>query len=382
MMRNIQKWFYFLWKKASEKRMRFHYSDYFKEAINRYEQCAEKKSVRQIKKEMNQLQKYWGCYPYQYYRYDMYRKDCPLTMSEMQKYVPLYFAFYLLYPKMYKKYGILCNDKALTAALLNSYRLGQPELLYLYEQNTFFDKNNGITTDKHIEEIISKLTCSKVFVKPCFGVGGQGIIVFHKKKDGIYMNDTQHILGSKYFFQNIDNQKYIIQAGVEQGDEINKIYPGSVNTFRIFTEYNSGDAKILLSMLRIGQGGKQVDNYSSGGITIKVDPQTGILDGFAYGFQRSHIYQHPDTGFQFAGYQLQCWPEIVSFVLKCAEKFREIRILGWDIAYSATGPVVVEINEGPSVEAIQDCYGGIHDILPIDNPKIWWKSDEFVLSER
>ncbi len=381
-MGSIQKQFYCIWKKASERKLRPFYCDYFKESIDRYKQCGNRKPISRMKKEMRRLQKYWGCYPYQYYRYDMYRKDCPLSVEDMQKYVPLYFAFYLFYPRMYKKYGILCNDKALTAALLDNYQIGQPELLFMYDQSSFFDKNNGIVFNDSIDEIIGNINCPKIFIKPCFGVGGKGILVFNRQVSGDYCDDSGKVLTSNYFSQHIDSQKYIIQKGVLQGEEINNIYSDSVNTFRIFTEYKQGNAKILLSMLRIGQGGKHVDNYSSGGMTIKVDIATGLLHDFAYGSQRDRIYIHPDSGFEFRGYQLKCWPEIVSFVLNCAVKYREIRILGWDIAYATDAPKVIEINEGPSVEAIQDCYGGIKDILPIENPKKWWKSDEFVLSEK
>ncbi len=378
----IQKQFYFFWKKASERRLRGHYSIYFKEALERYMQCPDKKTSGQIKKEMCHLKKYWGCFPYQYYRYDMYRKDSPLSMEEMKKYIPLYFAFYLFYPRIYKKYGILCNDKALTAALLDNYRLGQPLFLFMYERKMFFDKNNGKTDEKYFEEVIRTIAGVKVFVKPCFGVGGKGIIVFNRQQDGSYKDDDGNYFHPDFFYQHCNDQKYVVQAGVEQGEEMNQIYAGSVNTFRIFTEYEPGNIRILLSMLRIGQGGKHVDNYSSGGVTIKVDAKTGILNDFAYGVQREHVYEHPDTRFKFKGYQLQCWSEIITFVTKCAEKFRAIRILGWDIAYSVNGPVVIEINEGPSVEAIQDCYGGIRDVLAIGNPALYWKSDEFVLAEK
>ena len=53
---------------------------------------------------MRVLAKYWGCYPYQYYRYDFYRRDCQVTVSEMKDYIPNFFMYSLFFPRSFMDY--------------------------------------------------------------------------------------------------------------------------------------------------------------------------------------------------------------------------------------------------------------------------------------
>jgi hypothetical protein len=60
------------------------------------------------------------------------------------------------------------------------------------------------------------------------------------------------------------------------------------------------------------------------------------------------------------------------------EPFREIRYMSWDIAFTKDGPAVIELNNAPGIDIIQDCYGGIRDGLEI-NPKDWWYQSNFTI---
>lgn len=71
---------------------------------------------------------------------------------------------------------------------------------------------------------------------------------------------------------------FVHQEGVDQHPEINKIYPHSVNTVGIESYIdNSGKTNILGTFIRFGTNGKVVDNVSSGGFYVPVDPETGRL---------------------------------------------------------------------------------------------------------
>src|SRR5687767_1616146 len=111
-MSGVRKRIYFYWKKMGEKRLRKKYDTvFFKEDLDRFKRATGLKPSGQIKAEMNALHKYWGCYPYQYFRFDLYLKECTLGLEQMKDYVPLYFLNNLFFPLSYKDYLVLSFDK-------------------------------------------------------------------------------------------------------------------------------------------------------------------------------------------------------------------------------------------------------------------------------
>ena len=369
---------YYFWKRLSEKQSRKKFEqDNNKDDIARFKKCTNKKPAAQIRREVKVLRQYWNCYPYQYYRFDFYKQDCALTIEEMKTYVPHFFIMSLYFPHSYKEYGVLCEDKLLTYAMLKSYGVPQPALLFCYDHQQVFDSTNAPLSVDEVHARIRSSTAEKLFFKPRFGLGGRGIVVFNKNAAQQFVNEAQVMLNAD-FFKTLGNDAYVVQEGLVQHDVMNNLYPHSVNTFRIFTQCVDGQAQVLYALVRMGSGGQQIDNASSGGLYIKIDPATGVLAAHAFAFDRLTFDKHPDTGFIFNGAHIPVWDEAKTFTIGLAQKFREITYMGWDIAFTTTGPSVIELNNAPGIGIIQDCYGGIRDDLKID-PKDWWYKSNYTI---
>ncbi|MEI6821632.1 MAG: sugar-transfer associated ATP-grasp domain-containing protein [Bacteroidota bacterium] len=379
-MHSFRETLYYFWKKVAEKQRRQHFlTEIYEIDMERFNNCKERKDPSQIKKEMNILQKYWGCKPLHYYYHDFYRKDCKVTIEEMKKFVPDYFIYNLFYPRSFKDYGILCEDKGLTYAILKGYNLSQPKMIFRFDDGKFYDEFNGPINGTIVDELINASKAEKLFVKPNLGMGGKGILIFNKK-DQLFINEKGVKLEYNLLKKEVNEGSYVVQEGMIQSEEMNKLYSHSANTYRMVTECVNGEAKLVFSLLRMGSGGKQVDNASSGGLFIKIDPETGKMAEYAYTKYHTIHYEHPDTKFVYKDAKFSNWEEVKDFVLIVATKFRDIKYLGWDIAVSDKGPVVIEINNGPSLNLIQDCYGGIRDVLKI-NPKEWWYNSKYTIKE-
>ena len=102
----LKKYLYFFIKKSSERQHRAYYLDYYRAEYAEFERCADKKSPARIRREMRCLQRYWKTYPFQYIRYRLYRKDCPLSMEQMKAYIPDYFAYFLFYPQSFNERNV------------------------------------------------------------------------------------------------------------------------------------------------------------------------------------------------------------------------------------------------------------------------------------
>jgi hypothetical protein len=377
---NIKRKIYHFWKYLSEKQLRGHYEIHYKKELEEYNTYSYKKPNRIVKKEMKQLQKFWGCYPFQYIRYGMYKATCTMTMEDMKNYIPNYFAYYLFFPKFFKDYGIVSEDKELTYRVLESYKVSQPVLLLQFKNGIFYDSSKSIISKKEVEQIITSSDAKKMFLKPTHGLGGRGILIFTNK--GHFIDEQNNYLTYDHIKDTLGLQEdYILQEGLQQHNELNLIYPNAVNTFRVMTHVVNGKTKIMYSMLRMGQGGSQIDNASQTGLVCKIDVQTGEFEKKIHIGHGKTIDRHPDSNFSFDNYVFPYWKEIYDFVTVTAQKMEFIPYVGWDIAYSENGPKVIEMNAGAGLEYLQDCHGGVREAYGIDNPKTYWSSSRFAIKD-
>lgn len=371
---------YYAWKYFGERKLRAHYENHYRRELKAFESDSDKKPNSTIKKEMKQLQKFWGCYPFQYIRYGMYKKSSTMTLDDMKNYIPNYFAYYLFFPKFFKDYGIISEDKELTYRVLESYKVSQPILLLQFKNGIFYDNSKSIISKEEVEKIISSSNAKKMFLKPTHGLGGRGILIFSNK--GQFIDEENNYLTYEHIADTLGkNEDYILQEGLQQHQELNQIYPNSVNTFRVMTQVLNGKTKIMYGMLRMGQGGSQLDNASQTGLVCKIDVITGKFDDKIHVGHGNTIDQHPDTHFSFENYTFPYWKEIFDFVTVTAQKMESIPYIGWDIAYSEKGPEVIEINAGAGLEYLQDCHGGVREAYGITNPKNYWTSTKFAIKD-
>lgn len=377
---NMKSKLYRVWKYMSERQLREHYKKHYTRELAVFENDTDKKARNVIKREMKMLHKFWGCYPYQYIRYGMYKKSCHLSHEQMKDYIPNYFAYYLFFPKYFKDYGIVSEDKELTYRVLDSYKIKQPVLLLQYKNGVFYDGAKNIISPSAVDGIIHGSKAKKLFLKPTHGLGGRGIMIF-ANKDGFVDEHNQSLSAAYIAGQLGDSEDYILQEGLQQHNELNKIYPNAVNTFRVMTQVKNGKANIMYSMLRMGQGGSQLDNASQTGLVCKINVETGKFDDMIHVGHGKTIDKHPDTDFSFKEYVFPYWDTIKSFVEKTAQKMEAIPFMGWDIAYSKDGPEVIEMNAGAGLEYLQDCHGGVRQAYGIDNPKRYWYSKTYAIKD-
>ena len=136
---------------------------------------------------------------------------------------------------------------------------------------------------------------------------------------------------------------------------MSSLNPSSVNTLRIVsisskTEPVTPDGKfvdIAYVCLRIGGGDACVDNYHSGGMAVAVDLQTGCVVTDGVNEQGKIIAVHPKTGVTFRGFKVPYFKEALDMVIEACEKNQLGAYIGWDVAISENGPVLIEVNQRP-----------------------------------
>ena len=132
---------------------------------------------------------------------------------------------------------------------------------------------------------------------------------------------------------------------IEQGAELARIHPQSINTLRIPTVVLAdGSVRLFHPTLRVGRGDGIIDNFSAGGISALIDPETGCICSDGADKKGRRYAAHPDTGVRFDGYRLPEWDKAVAMVTTAAHMVPGNHYCGWDLAYSTHGWCMVEAN--------------------------------------
>lgn len=199
-----------------------------------------------------------------------------------------------------------------------------------------------------------RLIKQQIVIKDATGGGGASVYVVSgwETKDGV-----DYAIFSNGEFCPIDDlaevlitsdSKWIIQERVSQHETLDAINPSSLNTIRVGVYLrDDGEIEIPFAILRVGTFASQIDSFTQGGLAIRICPETGELSELAARrpeFSRELIARHPDSDFLFSGVKIPYWKEILEELKEFARNSGDNRFIGWDVAVSPDGPVIIEGN--------------------------------------
>lgn len=179
--------------------------------------------------------------------------------------------------------------------------------------------------------------------KPYDGLGGASV----KKEQTADITDRQ-----AYYDYAMKNRIYL-EERVKQHPEMNVLCPASVNTIRMMTYNDNGTPILLWAGLRVGNGVNPVDNFHAQGMGVKIDLETGKLTGNGINKDNEEFSAHPTTGTIFEGFQIPCFREAKEMVLEACLLSDKILLIGWDVAISENGPLIIEANRWPGFDLVQ-----------------------------
>ena len=208
-----------------------------------------------------------------------------------------------------------------------------------------YTKRGFIAPDgQNYEQFLEFLNSRTVFMaKPYDGLGGHGV-------EKVY---TQDISDPKAYFDHCSQHRIFLEDLVVQHPQMNVLCAASVNTMRVMTFNDHGKSRILWMGLRVGNGVNAVDNFHAQGMVCSVNMETGQLQGNAIDKDNAEFSRHPATGITFDGFQIPCFAEAKELVLQAALESDKILVVGWDVAISDRGPVIIEGNRRPGFDIVQ-----------------------------
>lgn len=226
---------------------------------------------------------------------------------------------------------------------------------FLREFKAYTKRDCVVPGEDNFETFCTFLDQNRQFMaKPYDGLGGQGVTKM----------SASEIHDRKAFFDRCIADRIFLEQLVVQHPSMNKLCPTSVNTMRIMTFNDHGKSEILWAGLRVGNGINAVDNFHAQGMGVSIDLDTGLLRGEGIDKDGHRFSVHPTTGIPFDGFQLPDFAQAKELVLKGALESDKILVIGWDVAFSEQGPVIIEANRRPGFDLVQMLDGrGRMDII-------------------
>lgn len=146
----------------------------------------------------------------------------------------------------------------------------------------------------------------------------------------------------------------ILEEVVKNHHAIRDIYPHALNTTRMITLIgDDGKPHLLYAAQKFGDGGRFVDVF---GLHGPVNMETGVVEfPFHSGDTIKGIYywEHPYTKKPLIGFKLPYFKEAKEMILKAAGVVPQVGYVGWDVAITENGPLIIEGNPYGAYEFMQ-----------------------------
>lgn len=250
----------------------------------------------------------------------------------------LYFPQFETYENYKQNYIKSISDKNLLPCFASAVHIKMPQTLLSCAEGFFRD---GGYRPLSAQEFVARFdTLGEAFVKPSVDSNsGQGCAVIHMEKGKDILSGKT----SKEIIRDLGDN-FVVQARLKCHKSIAKIYPHSVNTFRIITYRWKEEICHMPIIMRIGRGGKNLDNAHAGGIFIAVD-DNGILHSTAFSEFNEQYAQHPDTHVVFDSYVIPNLDKLLSAAKRMHALLPQLGCYHWDFTLDEAGyPILLEAN--------------------------------------
>ncbi len=303
----------------------------------------DRKSMARIAGDLVKVSARWQCLPFHYFRYGGYRRE--VSAEGACSYLPEAALFHRLLPRVNRD-TIGLDDKTSCKKILASAGIPQPALI------ASGDRRAGVTSKGQAVSLMDVLdhasSFGRVVVKPSrYSSGGAGVVIVRPDEDVFDLPTYAQRWGT-----------WLVEQHMPQHPDLDVLNPYALNTFRVITLLREGAAEVLYVVLKLGGAHSATDNSAAGGMQIRVHPD-GRLDRHGYDRYLNAHTRHAVSSVPFADHRISRVTEVRELAERCARLFPQVPFIGWDIALTPGGPVVIEGNSSPSLAHIQRTHGGV-----------------------
>lgn len=256
----------------------------------------------------------------------------------------------------------LANDKLAFYGFMKGLGIPTPKLYAIYHRDhRWFGETPIFPTLDGLADFMRQHMPYPCFGKPVQGVYGNAAVLmqgFEPASDTLLLANGERPRLPDFLDRLPDpgGLGYLFQAVLTSASEMRAVCGERLSSVRMWTNLTHQGVRLSAAEWKIPTGRNMVDNYhdgSSGNLIAEVDMESGkVLKVFGRGDQL--VEYHPDTGTRLTDVELPDWGAVKDLALRASRAFPKLRFQGWDIAFSAHGPVPLEVNLAS--------YGALYDM--------------------
>ena len=282
--------------------------------------------------------------------------DPALSAAAVRGYAPRHLALIAQRRVNPSTFEDLTTEKAIFYRYCAAVGLPIPRLLALVHRDTagWAEGDRILTDGSDFAALVDRIRGDLV-IKPSDGGKGVFVRVLRYADGRLHDGDGPHTPLTVWseMRANTDHSCFVVQERLRNHPDLLRIVPSeALNTIRLAVfQPQSGPPEVSQAVIRLGIGGGMTDNFgdgTDGNGYCEIDPETGRLGPLrmagphGVGFVESPVL--PRTGARIEGVALPMWREACELAYSAMPHFLPNRSIGWDIAITDSGPVIVEAN--------------------------------------
>ena len=228
----------------------------------------------------------------------------------------------------------ILQNKYETNKILKENKLPTTDIRYIVKDHKLYNayKSDG-------QEIINEdqqMFGQKYVIKPLNLRWGKGIHFIHCTNSKDILNNSDIIK------ENTELGTLIVEVKLINHPQMMILSQQSLNTLRIVTvQKDNGIIDIIFACVRFSSDNTEIDNWSSGGFAANINLETGIADiGYKKNYTGIECYSNLSKGLVIPYFEEA---KDLSICARCAHI--DMKSIGWDIAITPSGPVIIEGND-------------------------------------
>ena len=212
--------------------------------------------------------------------------------------------------------------------------------------------------------IAERLPARDLFAKPLDMQGGQGAVLWRHLGDHRWRaadgaeRDPRALATEVIARATAKRHPFLVQEALRNCPTLHAFSRGGLCTARLVTVRPiDGAPRVLYACFRMPVGDSPADNFDRGGLAAPVDLAAGTLGVGRRKDPRQlavPVERHPTSDAPIVGHRLPRWEEAVALAAHAHTMVApSIGIVGWDVAFTDRGLVIVEANSVPDLNILQ-----------------------------
>lgn len=227
--------------------------------------------------------------------------------------------------------------------------------------------NGRTTTPEQLESFLLHDLVYPAFGKPLWGIQSLGSVSLESRDAAagtvtlqggrtVKAADLAREIHAAYMFEG-----YVFQPRLKPHPDVRAVCGDRVASVRVVTIMSAKHGPcVFRTCWKIPGGASTADNFWRGGnILAGIDMESRTVKRAltGAGAKLRAVETHPDTGARLIGLKVPLWQEICTAALFGAAALSGFGLLGWDVAATEDGPVILDVNERPDLTMNQMADG-------------------------